>query len=123
MTENMTNAALRDIGTLFSFGTIGELSDGQLIERFLSGPRDEAEAAFADRLMSTVAWGDVVMGVQKIAVASVVLKPRTMPTTPSRRRSWCWSGGRTRSPGGTCWQTGSMGSLIGQREWHGPVRA
>ena len=47
MAAKLGNAALREIGTLFAVGTIGGLSDGQLIERFLSGPRDEAEAAFA----------------------------------------------------------------------------
>jgi RNA polymerase sigma factor (sigma-70 family) len=60
MVAKMGNAALREIGTLFAVGTIGGLSDGQLIERFLSGPRDEAEAAFAalvDR------HGAMVMGV------------------------------------------------------------
>ena len=60
MAAKLGNAALREIGTLFAVGTIGGLSDGQLIERFLSGPRDEAEAAFAalvDR------HGAMVMGV------------------------------------------------------------
>ncbi len=60
MAAKLGNAALREIGTLFAVGTIGGLSDGQLIERFLSGPRAEAEAAFAalvDR------HGAMVMGV------------------------------------------------------------
>jgi hydrophobic/amphiphilic exporter-1 (mainly G- bacteria), HAE1 family len=48
MAANLGNAPLREIGTLFAVGTIGGLSDGQLIERFLSGPRDQAQAAFAN---------------------------------------------------------------------------
>ncbi len=47
MAAKLENAALGEIGTLFSVGTIGGLSDGQLIEQFLSGPSDLAEAAFA----------------------------------------------------------------------------
>jgi RNA polymerase sigma factor (sigma-70 family) len=60
MTAKLGNPALREIGTLFAVGAIGGMSDGQLIERFLSGRRAEAEAAFAalvDR------HGPTVMGV------------------------------------------------------------
>src|SRR5215470_11087683 len=60
MAEKVGNTALREIETLFAVGAIGGLSGGQLIERFLSGTRDEAETAFAalaDR------HGAMVMGV------------------------------------------------------------
>jgi RNA polymerase sigma factor (sigma-70 family) len=60
MAAKVGNKALREIETLFAVGAIGRLSDGQLIERFLSGTRDEAETAFAalvDR------HGAMVMGV------------------------------------------------------------
>ena len=60
MTAKLGSGALREIGTLFEVGTIGDLPDGQLIERFLSGPGALAEAAFAalvDR------HGAMVMGV------------------------------------------------------------
>jgi RNA polymerase sigma factor (sigma-70 family) len=60
MAVKLGRVALREIETLFAVGTIGALSDGQLIERFLAGPGDEAEAAFAalvDR------HGAMVMGV------------------------------------------------------------
>ena len=47
MATKVRNTALRKIETLFAVGAIGGLSDGQLIERFLSGTQDEAETAFA----------------------------------------------------------------------------
>ena len=40
-------AGLRQLRTLFNVGAIGELSDGQLLERFSAGPREVAELAFA----------------------------------------------------------------------------
>jgi RNA polymerase sigma factor (sigma-70 family) len=60
MAAKLGNASLREIGTLFAVGTIGGLSDGQLIERFLSGPRDQAQAAFANLVDR---HGALVMGV------------------------------------------------------------
>jgi RNA polymerase sigma factor (sigma-70 family) len=60
MAAKVANLAFRELETLFAVGAIGGLSDGQLIERFLSGTRDEAETAFAalvDR------HGALVMGV------------------------------------------------------------
>ena len=84
MAAKLGNVALREIGTLFAVGTIGGMSDGQLIERFLSGSRAEAEAAFAALVGR---HGAMVMG------SAVVCCPtRTMLTTPSRPRSWSWSG-------------------------------
>ena len=60
MAANLEHAALGEIGTLFAVGTIGGLSDGQLIEQFLSGPPDLAEAAFAALVGR---HGTMVMGV------------------------------------------------------------
>ena len=40
-------AATRQLRTLFNLGAIGELTDGQLLERFSAGPREVAELAFA----------------------------------------------------------------------------
>ena len=40
-------AAARQLRTLFNLGAIGELTDGQLLERFSAGPREVAELAFA----------------------------------------------------------------------------
>jgi DNA-directed RNA polymerase specialized sigma24 family protein len=37
----------RQLSTLFNCGTIGELTDGQLLERFLNGQGESAELAFA----------------------------------------------------------------------------
>ena len=63
MAAKLGNAALREIGTLFAVGTIGGLSDGQLIERFLSGPRDQAQAAFANLVdrHGASSWGSAVV--------------------------------------------------------------
>jgi RNA polymerase sigma factor (sigma-70 family) len=60
MAAKLGNATLREIGTLFTVGTITGLSDSQLIERFLTGPRDEAQAAFANLVDR---HGALVMGV------------------------------------------------------------
>ena len=60
MAANVGNITLREIETLFAVGTITGLSDGQLLERFLSGPTDEAHAAFADLVDR---HGALVMGV------------------------------------------------------------
>src|SRR3954453_18796075 len=38
---------LRQLSTLFNLGTVGGLTDGQLLERFTAGPRGAAEGAFA----------------------------------------------------------------------------
>ncbi len=40
-------AAARQLLTLFDVGTIGDLSDGQLLERFATEPSEAAELAFA----------------------------------------------------------------------------
>jgi hypothetical protein len=49
MVSKRSHAKLADpLGTLYSLGTIGSLSDDQLLERFLArNERAEAEAAFA----------------------------------------------------------------------------
>ena len=112
MAAKLENAALGEIGTLFAVGTIGGLSDGQLIEQFLSGPPDLAEAAFA--ALVDRRWLEMV-----IRVYRRYLPTPTMPTTLSRPRSWCSSGGRAQSHGVSFWRTGFMGSLTGRHEWHG----
>ncbi len=40
-------AVVRQLRTLFDIGTIGELTDGQLLERFATDPTEAAELAFA----------------------------------------------------------------------------
>jgi hypothetical protein len=48
MTSRATNAVLwRDLHTLYREGTIGDLTDGQLLERFVEGTGGTAEASFA----------------------------------------------------------------------------
>ena len=47
MTGNVPSAVVRDLQTLFSVGVEGGLTDSQLLERFVTLHRPEAEAAFA----------------------------------------------------------------------------
>ena len=47
MTKDRGGGALRHIRTLFSVGTVGSLTDGQLLERFLTQSGDAAQMAFA----------------------------------------------------------------------------
>ncbi len=48
MTSSSTDTAgLRHLGTLYRVGVIGDLSDGQLLERFVARRDESAEAAFA----------------------------------------------------------------------------
>ena len=47
MTSRVPGAVAREIRTLFAIGAAGALPDAQLLERFLSRPREEAEMAFA----------------------------------------------------------------------------
>ncbi len=46
--ENGHASALQEIRSLFQFGAIGNLTDGQLLEKFVSGTKDSAEAAFTE---------------------------------------------------------------------------
>ena len=47
MASNLSGTALRSIRALFTAGTVGGLTDGQLLERFTSRDGDGAELAFA----------------------------------------------------------------------------
>ena len=44
--EDGRATVLREIRSLFELGSCGDLTDGQLLERFITGARDSAEAAF-----------------------------------------------------------------------------
>ncbi|MFI5457679.1 MAG: sigma-70 family RNA polymerase sigma factor, partial [Isosphaerales bacterium] len=46
MTIRRDGAVLRHLNTLFNIGVTGELTDGQLLERFSTGPSEVAELAF-----------------------------------------------------------------------------
>ena len=47
MAQPGSGMALRHVHTLFNIGTMGGLTDGQLLERFTSGHDEAAELAFA----------------------------------------------------------------------------
>src|SRR5262245_3602524 len=57
-------SVLRSVGTPFRVGTLSGMTDGQLLERFLSRRDDEAEAAFAALLAyhGPMVW-DVCRGI------------------------------------------------------------
>ena len=44
----MNTASLRWLHTLYRVGVVGDLTDGQLLERFLAGRDESAEAGFAE---------------------------------------------------------------------------
>jgi DNA-directed RNA polymerase specialized sigma24 family protein len=48
MARGVSGAVGREIRTLFTIGAAGALTDPQLLERFLSRHREEAEVAFAE---------------------------------------------------------------------------
>ncbi len=47
LVKRRNGAVLRQLQTLFNVGTIGELTDGQLLERFATDPDEVAELAFS----------------------------------------------------------------------------
>ena len=47
MARKNYGAAINHVCTLFDVGTVGSLTDGQLLERFLADDRQAAELAFA----------------------------------------------------------------------------
>ena len=47
MTREVLGTVMRELHTLLAMGAAGSLTDSQLLERFLSRPRDESEVAFA----------------------------------------------------------------------------
>src|SRR4051812_34343041 len=55
-----TNRALRDLRSLYAIGTVGALTDGQLVERFLRLDGPDREEAFAALVMR---HGPAVQGV------------------------------------------------------------
>jgi RNA polymerase sigma-70 factor (ECF subfamily) len=60
MPSGSSKEALRDLRTLFRFGVAGDMSDGQLLDRFVAHRDEAAEEAFA---MLVERHGAMVMGV------------------------------------------------------------
>ena len=100
MSIRPNGAVLRQIQILFDLGSIGELTDGQLLERFTTSGGESAELAFAalvDR------HGPMVLRVCRGACATP-----TMFRTPFRRRFSSWSARPARSGCETHWAPGSI---------------
>ena len=60
MTSRSSRCAVPEIGTLFRFGVTGGLTDHQLLNRYMAGPGDDAEDAFA---VLVERHGPMVLGV------------------------------------------------------------
>ena len=102
----MTDRGLSEVTTqlraLFALGVVGELSDEQLLGRFLGGRGEAAESAFAELVRR---HGPMVLG-----ACRRVLGDRTRRRTPSRRPSWCSPARPARSPTAGPSSAGSSGS-------------
>ena len=96
-------AIQRQLRTLFNLGTIGELTDGQLLERFATR-RAARRPSWRSRPWSsgTGRWSCASAGMHSAI--------RTMPRMPSRPRSSSWSRRPDRSGFETRWAPGSIGS-------------
>ena len=82
MAVRTANAVAQPLRTLFRVGVVGGLSDGQLLDRFATGHREDAEAAFR-ALMDR-------HGPMVLRPVESCWTTRTMPKMPSRRRSSSW---------------------------------
>ena len=82
MAVRTADSFAQPLRTLFRVGVVGGLSDGQLLDRFATGHREDAEAAFR-ALMDR--HGPMVL--RAVGWCSTT---RMMPKTPSRRRSSSW---------------------------------
>ena len=86
----MDTAGSRSLHTLFRVGVVGDLSDGQLLERFVAGRDESAEAGFAALVER---HGPMVLRVCRRSSAT-----RTTPRMRSRPRSSSWPAGRVDPP-------------------------
>ncbi len=106
--ETRNAVLLRDVQRLFDIGVVRDLSDRQLLERFLTADRGDAEAAFT---VLVERHGPMVLHVFAGEAASTQI--RTTPRTPSRPRFWCSCAGHGRSGTATPWPVGSLESPCG----------
>src|SRR4051812_4087826 len=108
MATRKNDAVLRQFRTLFTAGVVGDLTDGQLLERFAARRGEPAEAAFAELVGR---HGRRVRPAPEVAVpaawASIAMTPR------------CWSpsaiSASTPSPSPTklsAWPPSSPGSAF-----------
>ena len=89
MAQERYGTTLRHVQTLFSVGTVGGLTDGQLLEWYKNRTGEAAELALAVRSSDTGRWCSAS------AVKSWGMSTRH--TMPSRPRSWSWCAGSARS--------------------------
>ena len=77
-------AVLRQLRTLFNVGTVRDLTDGQLLERFATDGARPPSWPSRSWSSGTGRWS--------CGSAGACWPTRTTRRTPSRRRSWSWSG-------------------------------
>ena len=102
MIVNRRNGAvLRQLQTLFNVGTIGDLTDGQLLERFATDAGEIAELAFAALVerQQAMVW----------RVCLAILRDEHLAEDAARPRFWCWCA-RARS----LWVRDSLGPWLHQ---------
>ena len=89
----------------FEVGSAQGLSDGELLQRYLVGGPDAAEAAFTALVERH--------GPMVLLVCDAFWPTCTTRRTHFRPRSWTWPAAAGRSNGPSLWQAGSMGSQSG----------
>ena len=99
MAVGRSDAILKDLRTLYAVGSIGSLTDGQLLERFVACRSEAVFEALVER-----------HGPMVLQVCRGVLGNSTTPRTPSRPRSWSWCAGPARSASATRWRVGCLAS-------------
>ena len=114
MPRRVHGSVLRSIQTLFSVGTVGGMTDGQLLEQFLCRRDEGAEAAFAALVE--------VHGPMVWDVCRSVLSDRTRRRMRFRPPSWSWHAGPVRSVVAMRSARGYTGWLGGSRCGPGPPR-
>ena len=82
------HSLLHHVQSIFESGTIGELTDGQLLERFAGRDCDMAELCFAVLIKRH--------GPMVFRAARPSWETGTKLRTPFRPRSSCWPAGRDR---------------------------
>jgi hypothetical protein len=102
MGKGQHDAGARNVRMLFNVGTVGGLTDGQLLEQFTAEDGEVAELASSALIER---HGPMVLGVCR----SVLRDPHEADDAFHRPPSWFSCAGPARSGYGTHWDPGSIG--------------